>query len=406
VHSATEIADQLLLSKATSADASAPRMCVMTRTWLSSGAGLFAQELVAGLVHSGAMVTFVAPKAENLAYESPHPRLRRLRPPRERRDSSPRLVRLAYSMARVFSSSASLLWSRLTNRVFIVSIPEPLVFGVPILALLWLTGARLIFVAHDPVPHAWKLPAPFRALELWMHKACYRLASATVVLSEPSAAKIHSVYPDFEGRIEVIEHGVFLLNNPSELPGHRKLLLFGTLRRNKGVREAIEGTLIAVSRGANVSLVVAGEPHNEDASYWRECEALARVAPETIELEIGYVQDDALERLFRECDALLMPYQEFFSQSGVALLAASNARPIIASMAGGIGSLIEEGMPATVIQMPITEQSVASAIEEFLAVSADTWRTRAASYRELTMTKRSWNAIAQRYRTLAEEIGA
>jgi glycosyltransferase involved in cell wall biosynthesis len=378
----------------------------MTRTWLSSGAGLFAQELVAGLVHSGAKVTFVAPEAENQAYEAPHPRLRRLRPPRERRDNSPRLVRGGYSMARVFGSTASLLRARFTNRVFIVSIPEPLVFGLPALALLWFTGARLIFVAHDPVPHAWKLPPRFRELELWMHKACYRLASATVVLSEPSAAKIRSTYPDFKGRVEVIEHGVFLLKDPSELPGRHKLLLFGTLRRNKGVREAIEGTLIAASRGANVSLIVAGEPHNEDASYWHDCETLARAAPETIRLEIGYVQDDALDRLFRESDALLMPYREFFSQSGVALLAASNARPIVASMAGGIGSLIEEGMPATVIQMPITAQSVASAIEAFFAVPADTWRTRAASYRELTMTKRSWDAIGQRYRILAEEIGA
>lgn len=378
----------------------------MTRTWLSSGAGLFAQELVAGLVHSGAIVTFIAPEAENAAHEAPHPRLRRLRPPRERRDNGPRLLRAACSFARVLGSTMSLLRARLSNRVFIVSIPEPLLFGVPTLALLRLTGARLIFVAHDPVPHAWKLPLWLRGLELWMHKACYRLASITVVLSAPSAAKIRSAYPDFKGRIEVIEHGVFLLNEPNEIPGNHKLLLFGTLRRNKGVREAIEGTLIAASRGANVSLIVAGEPHSEDPSYWFDCEALARSAPEIVRLEIGYVQDDALERLFRESDALLMPYQEFFSQSGVALLAASNARPIVASMAGGIGSLIEEGMPATVIRSPITEQSVASAIEEFVAVPADTWRARAASYRELTMTIRSWNTIAQRYRALAEDVEA
>jgi hypothetical protein len=46
-------------------------VCVFTRTWLSSGAGLFAQELVASMLNAGAAVTFVAPRAEDPRFEAP-----------------------------------------------------------------------------------------------------------------------------------------------------------------------------------------------------------------------------------------------------------------------------------------------------------------------------------------------
>lgn len=381
------------------------RLCVATRTWLSSGAGLFAQELVDGLLAAGVAVTFVGPRAENPAFERPRPGLRRLRPPRERRQGA-RLPRAMASMARVIGSALGLARARWSNRLFVVSIPEPLVFGMPMLALLRLSGARLIFVAHDPVPHAWRLPPRWRRVEMAMHEACYRLASAVVVLSEPGRVKIAQAFPRVRTPISVIEHGVFVAGAPVPLPGAGRLLVFGALRRNKGVRESIEGAVAAHAAGAAVRLVIAGEPHNEDPAYWRDCEALARAHPAVVDLRIGYVPDDALHRLIGECDAFLLPYADFFSQSGVALLAASNARPVIASPVGGIGALMAEGMPASAIDLPVSAGSVQAAIEAFLRVPADEWRRRAADYLAYTLEHRSWQSIGRAYRALAQQVGA
>lgn len=374
----------------------------MTRTWLSSGCGLFAQELVAGLVESGAQVTFVAPSAEDPRYEASRPGLSRIKPPRELRGDTHRLIRAASSLVRIAGSALAMIKARFSNRVFVVSIPEPLAFGLPMLALLRLTGGRILFVAHDPVPHAWMLPAAFRGLEMWMHEASYRLASAVVVLSEPSKQKLLGTFPNMRQPVEVIEHGVFMLDDWTALPGSGRLLLFGTLRRNKGILEAIKGILIAAERGCTATLTIAGAPHREDAEYWQECEALAKTAPDKIALRIGYVENDALEQLIAESDALLMPYQEFFSQSGVALLAASNARPIIATSEGGLATLIDEGMPVARIASPVTAESVAKGVEAFMAIPAEEWRSRAEAYRDFTLAKRSWQVIGRQYLALSE----
>ncbi|WP_068092260.1 glycosyltransferase family 4 protein [Novosphingobium rosa] len=383
---------------------SATKICVFTRTWLSSGAGLFAQELVAGLVEAGANVTFVAPSAEKPVYETPRPRLKRLRAPRERRDNAPKAVRALASLARVVVGTLQALRARLSNRLFIVTIPEPLPFAVPMLALLWLTGARIIFVAHDPLPHAWSLPRKLHGFERWLHGVCYRLARVVVVLSEPSRTRLLEAYPQVSCPVEVIEHGVFILEQVSAVPGSGQLLLFGTLRRNKGVREAIEGTILAARQGVPVRLLVAGEPYKEEPDYWRECLELAQSAPDVVTLSVGYVPDEEMETLFSQSDALILPYQEFFSQSGVAMMAASNGRPIIATRAGGVGALIAEGMPASAIAAPVDGASVAQAIAAFYATPREDWQQAVQAYQAYTREHRSWAAIGRHYLTLASSL--
>ena len=83
------------------------------------------------------------------------------------------------------------------------------------------------------------------------------------------------------------------------------------------------------------------------------------------------------------------------------LLAASNARPIVASNAGGIGALMAEGMPSVAIEQPISAETVAAAVTAFAATPARTWNARAQRYRDHTLEVRSWQAIAKQYLALA-----
>ena len=370
-------------------------ICVYTRAW-TSGAGLFAQELVGGLLAIGANVIFVAPRASNpvLADSS---RLRRLCPPRERTGEANAATRALSSLARIAGGAIALARARLAARVFIVTIPDPLVGTIPLLLLLRLTRARILFIAHDPVPHVWRHGERWRRWELAGYGICYRLSSTVVVLSEPSREKLREVYPRLRRPVEVIEHGVFVVGAPVPIPGAGRLLAFGTIRRNKGTLEAIAGTIAAHAAGTPARLLVAGGPHWDDPGYADECITLARTAPNVVEMRAEFIDDAELPDLLAACDALLMPYSAFFSQSGVVLLAASNARPIIATAAGGIGTLIAEGMPAVTIAEPAGPEEVAEAIAAFYAVSADSWRKRAMSYRDTTLERRSWQAVAARY---------
>lgn len=197
--------------------------------------------------------------------------------------------------------------------------------------------------------------------------------------------------------VAVIPHGVFLLPETTPVPGEGRLLVFGTLRRNKGVRDAIEGVLAARGAGAAVTLTIAGAPDPVERAYWEACEPLARANPQAIRLSIGFVPQGELDALIEQSDALLLPYRDFHSQSGVAMLAASNARPVLATRSGGLGDLIAQGMPGVVIEPPGSSAEVAEAIRAFVQVPAAEWTGRAAAFRAKVMEDMGWEAIARRY---------
>lgn len=380
-----------------------PPVALYTKTWLSSGAGLFAQELVRGMIDAGGRVTFIAPPAQDPRFDTPRPGLTRLSSCRER-DSGPRWRRALSSLARIGSGALHCLRARSGTRIFIVTIPDPLVLALPILALLRLTGARIIYVVHDPLPHAWKLPARLRPLENSAFAFAYRLSSALVVLSDASVETLRRHYRLGRREVAMIEHGEFALGEGVPAPGDGILLLFGTLRRNKGIREAIEGVIRARARGAAIRLVIAGTPDPVEPDYWAQCHAIAIGHPDAVTLEIGYVEDDRLRQLIAACDAFLLPYRDFHSQSGVAMLAASNARPTIVSCTGGLGDLVRDGMPAVAIEEPVDSEAVAAAIVLFGATGIAEWNRRAAQYRERTSTHRAWPKIGEGYLDLARRV--
>lgn len=379
------------------------RLCVYTRAWQSGGAGLFARELVDGLLENGASVTFISPVCPDPRFETPRAGLKRLRPPRETPGKSKLSNRLR-GVGRIMASIGFLIWARLSTRTYLISIPDVLPVTLPVLAVLRATGARIIFIVHDPLPHAWKLPPALRGLERGAHEACYALASAAVVLSEPSRSRMAQAFPRLSTPVHVIEHGVFVMGEPTPMPGNGVLLIFGSLRRNKGILEGMQGVIAARARGVPVRLIVAGGPHREERDYAALLTECAISAPDAIDLRMGYVEDDAVRTLLAESDALLLPYTDFHSQSGVALLAASNARPIIASPAGGIGTLMAEGMPSAPIAQPVSPDTVAEAVAAFMATPTAIWNERAGRYLAHTLKVRSWRAIAAQYLVLAARL--
>lgn len=355
------------------------------------------------MIEAGAAVIFISPTAENPAFETPREGLDRRRPRRERLTGG-RAGRAWSSAMRIAEGAAALLAARGATRLFVVTIPEPPAFSLPVLALLRLSGARILHVVHDPVPHAWRLPQSLRWLEDGLYALSYKVANALVVLSESSRDALLGAYRIDPAKVHVIEHGVFVRGAPVPPPDANRLLLFGALRRNKGVREAIDGVLLARARGVRAQLLIAGGAHGEEPDYWASCAARAEAHPEAFELEIGYVPDSALAGLIERSDAFLLPYHDFFSQSGVATMAASNARPVVATTAGGIGDLIAEGLPAAVIAPPADAESVADAIVAFFATPSATWWGRAGAYREIMLAKRSWGAIGRQYLVLADAM--
>lgn len=380
-------------------------LCLYTRTWRSSGTGLIAQQLAQAMADAGARVTFIAPRAEAERFEAARENLVRLRPPRELVGGEGRMTRALASINRILQGWLALVRARSRNRVFVTTIPDPFVFSLPAFVALKLTGARLVYVVHDPLPHAWNLPAGLRSLEIAGYRAMYRLADKLVVLTEAARKALDEQFEVGDTPILLIECGHYGFEAPpTPAPGRGRLLLFGSLRRNKGILEAIQGVAEARARGANVTLVIAGAPHASDPGYWEECHAVAMAHPEAVELHVGYVENEALVELVEGADAFILPYRNFNSDSGVALLAASNGRPVITTRDGSMGHMLDEGLAGVAIAPPAGAGQVADAIQAFLATPSAAWDERAAAYRAHILDERSWSRIGQRYVDAAKDL--
>jgi glycosyltransferase involved in cell wall biosynthesis len=374
------------------------RIVVYTRAW-RSGAGLYAQGLVEGLDAAGSEVLFIAPAGYPEDRTAHLRNVRRARPVRELVDGGSRLRRAFFSLARVAGGLSALLAARFTSSRFVVSIPDPFVFSIWPLMLLRLTGAKIVFVCHDPEPHSWSLPARWRWLERAGYRLIYGCASVIAVLSEAGRSPLVRLFGVPAGKIVVSPHGAFDVPAAGPAPGSNMLLAFGTIRRNKQVALAMEAVIAARAAGCPVRMIVAGAKDPNDPAYLDECQVIAARCPDGLTMETGFVTDERVNALLAACDALLMPYTDFNSQSGVAVIAGMAGRPVIAAPAGGIADLIAAGLAAVEIPTPVDLDGVTRSILAFYATPSAEWSDRAARGRALLSQALAWPRIG---RQLAE----
>jgi glycogen synthase len=383
----------------------ADRIVLYTRAW-RSGTGLYAQGLAQGIADAGYPVTFIAPGGEPDDPASRSPGVRRVCPPRERIGPAPRLSRALASLRRVLVGLGAVLRARASARHFVFSIPDPYLFSLPAMALLRLMGGRIVFVCHDPEPHAWILPAPLRGIERLGHALTYWMSETVVVLAQSGRAALGAKFGVAASKIAVIPHGVLPQAYVGPAPGRRTLLLFGTIRRNKQVDAAIRAVADLHQRGQAVRLVVAGGADPADADYVETCRALAARWPDAIDLQVGYVSDEATQRLLAESDAMLLPYAGFDSQSGVAVLAGLAGRPVIATAAGGIADLMDSGLAGVRIAEPADDKAIGEAIEAFFGASPAAWTARAVEARARLLQTLNWRSIGEAFGALFDRSPA
>ncbi|KFL27076.1 hypothetical protein JP74_09190 [Devosia sp. 17-2-E-8] len=373
-------------------------ICLSTKTW-RSGAAWFNQQLVASLAEAGASVAYIAPLALPEDREPNQPNVERHIVPRELTDG-PKLRRRIASLRRITTGLYLTLMQRWSTRTFILSIPEPLLFTLPLLILLRLSGARILLVVHDAKPHAWSLPIWLRSLEwlaLWL---LYRLATDLVCLTRATAEALTQHFSVRGQKLTIIPHGAFRLGPAAPLPGNGNLLAFGSIRRNKGIREVIEAVLKCRAAGRNLRLTIAGEV--TDKAYWRECQSLVARRPEAFDLRLGFVPDEDVPNLLAKSDAVVLAYTDFASQSGVAVLAALAGRPVIATRSGGLDELFERGMAGETIACPIPDD-IAAAFIRFYDRPIAEWSAHAEVARVRIESTLDWASIAGQYLRLIRQ---
>jgi len=381
-----------------------------------AGAGQYVAEFVKALAAAGLPVTLFCPG--NFAYEQ------------EVQASGAYVVRApireivpATFWRRVvrnvdFSARAVRQFAATVRHGDIVHFQFKLHFG---LSLLYFAVARLkrtaiVLTVHDPLPHHWILPLPLRWLEMALLTFEYSLCSRLIVHNETGKRILAKHFRLACKSVTVVPHGplsaVPIGSTDQVLPTEAdplRLLAFGSLRQNKGLHLLIAAVqhLLDETMTRPVVLTIAGCISNaKERAYWQRCRRLIERRPAGIKVLQHTVSDSAIRSLFEAHDAVVLPYIDFYSESGVAILSLCQRRPIIATSAGGLGELLRETDCGILIERP-TVESVVAAIREAASTPTELLRRKGLNGYSYALTHRSWEYIAERtagvYRSLTSE---
>ncbi len=262
-----------------------------------------------------------------------------------------KLLSYAQSMCKV-------AWAVVRERPRVVHVQWFRLFAVdaPFVLLANLLGARVVFTAHNVLPHNPRRGD--RRAYAWY----YRTVDAIVVHTERSVDELQRLFGVASERIHVIPHGLLpqvddenaVAQRMRELSANHSLhgkIVFASLGYQnyyKGI-DLIQDVWTAheaLCHGANCRLLVVGKVQNADVSRLQQCEN-AIVVDEL-------VSDTDFEAYLRLATVALLPYRAI-SQSGVLLTALRAGVPVVVSDVGGLTDPLRYGKVGWCIGEPTAE---------------------------------------------------
>jgi glycosyltransferase involved in cell wall biosynthesis len=240
-------------------------------------------------------------------------------------------------------------------------------FGALFFLCARVRGSKIVYTAHDPLPHKWMMPKKLRWVERRALAWMYRVSDTIIVHNEVGKRTILEQFGENSPKVKVIAQGPYELGAGTlAMPEseYLEVLLFGALRENKGAHLAIEAIQQLYREQVPVRLTIAGAVLNRnERNYWDRCQELIQKCPQPIRLIEGFIPDEQLAELFASCHCFLLPYTHFFSDSGVASIALANGRPVVGTRAGGLGALLEASNGGLVIEEDSVD-AVAAALRQ------------------------------------------
>lgn len=230
-------------------------------------------------------------------------------------------------------------------------------------------GKRVFYTCHNVFPHKYPNHIPRRVVHGWIRRACAQ-CDGIFVHTDALAQELSRFLGEPHPPIQVVPHGVWTVDSTGAPPLHqrlawKKLLFFGSIRRNKG----LDLLLRAAERLPGYTITVAGEPM--DRQYFE-----GEIVPEirrlrdlgiNIDLHPFFLPDEAVGPLLAEHSAMVLPYtSEFVAQSGVVFTALAYQMPVIASEAGGLSDLFQQFNIGAMFNEP-TPRALADAVRSLFS---------------------------------------
>ena len=269
---------------------------------------------------------------------------------------------------------------------------------LPLLKLQQRAGARIVYTAHDWLPH------DHRFYHRALYRIYYRGLDRVIVHSKAGQAFLVSEMGLPPEKLAVIPHGNYgFFNTRPDVtqeqarqrlgldPSRFWFLFFGHIAPHKGLDVALKALdMIPDEDGAKpVGLLVAGNPGEWSMDPYRRL-IDERGLSGRISQHIGHIPFDEVQLYVKAADAMLLPYRES-STSGVAHMALGFAKPVVATDVGGMSEVIEDGK--TGLLAPAGDTGALAAAMRRLARDEDARRRLVAGLAQAE-SRFSWEGIA------------
>lgn len=223
--------------------------------------------------------------------------------------------------------------------------------------LLRANGIPIVYAIHDVVPHS----GSEHAVESWLHARRIAMATALVVFSRHQQAllklRFHresvALCLPFKEYLSALGRSHTVAREPNTI------LLFGTLRVNKGIDLFLQAVEIVHEQIPTLKVIIAGE-----RGEWDRFQSM-RSTPSMYEQHLHRIPEGEMAALFRRAQCVVLPYRDA-TQSGIPPLAYGFDCPVIATAVGGVSEYVVAGVTGSLVP-PNDPQALADAIMRFLS---------------------------------------
>lgn len=267
------------------------------------------------------------------------------------------------------------------------------------------TKAMLVLTVHDVIPHKFYTKR-FRWLELVILQYMYNKADKLIVHAERNRRQLLANFSVDVHKVIVIPHGEYSLYGISQevsenevrsilnLNYNQKIILFfGYIRKIKGIDVLLKSFDKVAELFPNVMLIIAGPViQGESFSEYREVMSHMRFR-NRVKFLIKYVKHKDVAIFFKCADIVVLPYLEFYSQSGVLYLAQGFGKAVIVTDVGGMPEVVKNEETGLVVPPGDVDRLVEAM--GYLLENEELRKKMGQRARELAMERFSWDAIAK-----------
>ena len=276
------------------------------------------------------------------------------------------------------------------------------------LLFLRLAGIRLVYTAHNILPH--ESSKIDRFLKYIVYKSSHGIIVHSAFIKD-ALLKSFKVDPN---KIHVVPHGNFDHYLPETSISSQEardelglaeddvvLLFFGYIRAYKGLDMLLEAFDIAASKNKRLKLVIAGMPHTAELEKSTKAFIEKSAAKDRILFHGRFIPHEEIKHFFVSADLVVLPYKHIY-HSGIIHLAYSYGKAVLATNVGDFSETIVQEKSGYIVPENTVESFANHLLK--LAENEELLPGMGAYARNLSSSKYSWTDIGKKTEAVYKSV--